>query len=91
MYGSASDSSLCSVPLDQLLLLAEHIPFPASRQEVVCATHVMEVPPNVIDLLRLFPPDAIFENGADLIARCEELELLLDEERAAPKEYLRSP
>lgn len=66
-------------------------PYPATRQEITEAAQDWNFSENTIEFLRLFTPDEVFKSQGDFLARCEELELLLREERKMPAELLRSP
>jgi hypothetical protein len=48
-------------------------------------------PRPVQDFLALFPADETFTSATDLLARTQELEVLLSDERDMPEERLRSP
>lgn len=66
-------------------------PYPATRQEILEAAEDWNFSDNTIEFLRLFPADEVFKNQLDFLTRCEELELLIREERNMPAEVLRSP
>jgi len=75
----------------QLHELAYNLPFPMPCGEMVTIARYVGCSPGIVRLLMLFDPDDVFENGVDFIDRCEEVRLLKEEERLAPKELLRSP
>ena len=66
-------------------------PFPIKNRHVILAAERFWFKENVIDFLKLFPPDEVFRSRKDFLNRCEELELMIREERGMPKEVLRSP
>ena len=78
-------------PIRQLLSLAQQTLFPATRAEIERLAKSVGSPETVIDLLKLFSADETFNSRTDFMTRCEELELFIGQERAMPKEILRSP
>lgn len=66
-------------------------PYPATRQEIMDAAQDWNFSDNTIEFLRLFPADEQFKSQDEFLTRCEELELLIREERKMPAEVLRSP
>lgn len=66
-------------------------PFPIQNRQVILAAQRFWFNSDVIDFLKLFPPDTVFQSREDFIERCQQLELLIQEERDAPLEKLRSP
>ena len=73
-----------------LLRLAKSMEFPASRDDVIRAANTGNYPESMKSFLKLFAAYDSFEGCADFVNRCEELELLIRQEREAPKEYLHS-
>ncbi|HVX47885.1 MAG TPA: DUF2795 domain-containing protein [Candidatus Saccharimonadales bacterium] len=61
-------------------------PFPASRQEIMRIARNYGFDREVLHFLNLFPADEVFDSRADFITRCDEVELLVREERDAPEE-----
>ncbi len=78
-------------PVRQLLSLAQHTRFPATRAAAVQVANGLGSPQTVIDFLKLFPSEETFASRDEFMTRCEELELLIGQERAMPTEVLRSP
>lgn len=66
-------------------------PFPASRKTISNIALRWGMSDAVIDFLKLFPPDLVFNSRAEFITRCEELELFIDQERKMPGDRLKSP
>lgn len=66
-------------------------PYPATRQEIMEAAQDWNFSDNTVEFLKLFPADEQFKSQYDFLTRCEELELLIREEREMPAETLRSP
>lgn len=66
-------------------------PFPTTAGEILEVAKVWNFSKGTIDFLKLFPLDEEFESEDDFLTRCEELELLIGEERRMPAETLRSP
>lgn len=64
--------------------------YPAARREILNVAMLFGMDRKVIELLKEFPADEVFESPDDLVTRCSELELLINEEEDAPKEFLRS-
>lgn len=64
--------------------------YPAARRDVLNVAMIEGFNTKVIELLKEFPADEIFESREDLNTRCAEVELFITEEEDAPKEYLRS-
>ncbi len=78
--------------LDVISWLAERAqPFPASAHILVKVAHRLGLDATVIDFLKLFPQHERFATPEDFITRSEELKFLIQEEREAPDEVLRSP
>lgn len=80
-----------TIPPEQLQYLVRHISFPASRRRIVHTARRLQFPAVCIRFLKLFAPDVQFTSGADLIAQCEDLGILHEEEAISPVEFLRSP
>lgn len=64
--------------------------YPTARRDILNVAMIEGFDIKVIELLKEFPADEIFDSPDDLVTRCTELELLITEEEDAPKEYLRS-
>lgn len=78
-------------PLQTLASVARTAgPFPASARRIVISAVAHGFHRDVVDFLRQFHPKEIFRNRSDFITRCDELELILGEERKTPREILRS-
>ena len=75
----------------QLIRLAKRGRFPLRRRQLERVARRNGYTSGMIEFLRLFPGDEVFENRAEFLTRCEELELFMDEERDMPKEIARSP
>ena len=73
-----------------LLRLAKSVEFPESRDDLIRAAEKGGYPESMKRFLKLFAAYDTFEGCADFVNRCEELELLIRQEREAPKEYLHS-
>lgn len=73
-----------------LLSLAKSVEFPASRDDVIRVAEKGDYPESMRSFLKLFATYDTFEGCADFVNRCEELELLIRQERESPKEYLHS-
>lgn len=78
-------------PVRHLLSLARQTRFPATRQDITVQARTLGAPAATLDFLQLFPADETFPNRNDFVTRCEEVELLIEQQRAAPEETLRSP
>lgn len=78
--------------LSKLRQLAKHVAvFPASAQQFFDTAERSGCNQDILSFLRFFHPDETFSNDLDFITRCEELELLLNQERQSPYEVVRSP
>jgi hypothetical protein len=66
-------------------------PFPIKNRHVILAAQRFWFNDNVIEFLKLFPPDTVFYSRDEFIERCKQLELLIMEEQRSPAEVLRSP
>lgn len=64
--------------------------FPATRNTVLRAAVMVDAPEEVIEFLLHFPSYATFDSRSNFMLKCEELELLINEERLAEPEYLHS-
>lgn len=76
---------------EQLRELAYILPFPMSCDDMVTVARYIGCSPAAVRLLRQFDPEDVFENGVDFINRCQAMRIVMQGERAAPKELLRSP
>ncbi len=77
-------------PIRYIIGLAEDTHFPANCAEIMQTAHEWGFPKTVIDFVNQFPEDEIFRSRAEFETRCEELEMLINEERTMPKELLKS-
>jgi hypothetical protein len=75
----------------ELLSLSQHTIFPAKRDEIMQIALKITTQPNIVDFLKLFPPDTTFRSRVNFMTVCEELELLIGQERLLPSQRLRSP
>lgn len=64
--------------------------YPASQRDIMQCAQRNKFSQEVIGLLREFPTDEVFESPTDLTNRCDTLEIFIQDEHDAPKEYLRS-
>jgi hypothetical protein len=62
---------------DMLWLIRVSAPFPVPAPSVLDRAKLWGFSKRTQDFLRLFPEDEVFQNRADFMDRCEELELLL--------------
>ena len=60
--------------------------FPVSAGAVRRLAETWKLNKSVVDFLKLFPEDEEFDNREDFITRCEDLELIIKEERDMPYE-----
>lgn len=65
--------------------------YPESAFGITNLARDMNCEKEIIAFLRLFDPHHMFSSQDEFITCCEELQLLLQEERTMPKERLRSP
>ena len=73
--------------MDNIMHLAEVAgPFPTTRREIMRTAHAYKFDREVLQFLNLFPADELFDSQADFITRCDEVELLVLEERNASEE-----
>ena len=63
-------------------------PYPKSRQDMIRLARSLNLHNDAVAFLRRFPTQVIFTDDTDFITRCEGLELLIQQEREAPKEAL---
>lgn len=75
----------------QLLYLAKLVHFPATCREIAVVAMTYGFSELMTDFLGLFPNEEMFKNSAEFIDRCEELEILIDEERLTPKDPPSNP
>ena len=75
-------------PVRHLLSLASDTQFPATRHDISRNAARWGFTQTMLDFLYLFPENEVFKSRVDFMTRCEELELLLGQERALPKERL---
>jgi hypothetical protein len=71
--------------------IANSARFPATPDEIVESARRAGLPHNAIDFLNLFSADLIFDSKVDFLTRCEDLEILIEQEADAPKEISRGP
>lgn len=74
-----------------LRYLAKMVQFPATCREILAVATMSGFSDTMTDFLSLFPKNEAFKNSAEFTARCEELELLIQEERSTPKDVPRNP
>ena len=74
--------------LRDLLELSHRVSFPADRRLIESRAEGLD---DVADFLEQFPPGEVFSSRVDFMTRCEELEMLINQERSTPEETLRSP
>lgn len=78
--------------IDKVLALSELVKsFPATVREIAELAKTRGFSQSLQDFIRLFPDDGTFEDADDFLSRCQELEVLIHEERKAQYEFLRSP
>lgn len=78
--------------ITKLQRLAEQSePFPKTVKSIVRIAIKQNFNKALIDFLRQFPSDEVFETKNDFIQRCEVVEMMIRYERNAPDEKLRSP
>lgn len=78
--------------IDNILWLkALSRPFPATTADILEKARLWHFSTNTIDFLKLFPENEIFESEEEFLTRCEELEMMIREERAMPIEGMLSP
>lgn len=78
-------------PIPYVISLAVDAHFPASRSQLASTAKQWGFTEPMTSFLRLFPSTVVFQNRAEFVARCAELEELLRQEMASPKERLLSP
>ena len=74
-----------------LLGFAKEAHFPATREKLTAIAREEHLPDILIDFLNLFTADEIFTSKVDFMTKCEELEMIIDQERETPKEINRGP
>lgn len=72
--------------LSTLLGVTNFVRFPVTASQLRDEAYVHKTPPSVLDFLALFSPGDRFVSRRDFLANCEELELLIREERKMPHE-----
>ena len=78
--------------IDNIVRLAKITgPYPVKARSLLETARLRDFHKSTLDFLRLFPSDEAFESRADFLTRCDELELMIREERKMPSEALRSP
>ena len=78
--------------IDNILRLSQLArPFPKTAGMVLDIAETWDFSSNTIGFLKLFPEGEVFESDDDLLTRCDELELMIREERKMPAEILHSP
>ena len=78
--------------IDNILWLkALSRPFPTKTAHILAMAKLWHFSTNTIDFLKLFPEDEIFTSEDDFLTRCEELEMMIREERSMPLEGMLSP
>ena len=69
-----------------LLKLARNVGFPTTAEYAVKLAKDLHLPLELINFLKTYPPDEIFQNRVDFMTRCEELEILIKQELDIPNE-----
>lgn len=78
--------------IDNILWLAKLArPFPATARQIKNIAKLWGFSSSTTDFLELFPEDEEFDSRDDFLNRCDDLEVLIHEERQMPEEFLRSP
>lgn len=78
--------------IDNILWLATLArPYPAATSDIIETATIWQFSPRTIDFLRLFPANEVFETQEDFQSRCEQLEMLMSDERTMPFESVLSP
>lgn len=72
--------------LSRLRTVSECARFPVTAGELCDVAYNQKAPQSVIDFLVLFSPSDSFHSQQDFLTSCEELELLIREERKMPRE-----
>jgi hypothetical protein len=67
------------------------MPFPTTAGFIMQTAEDWRFDQSTLDFLARFPQDLIFKSREDFLTRCEELELLLQEEMESPAEPMLSP
>ena len=78
-------------PVRYFISLAQDSHFPADTAQLQEVARKWGFPLAVTEFLDQFPPDEVFKNKTDFTTRCEELEMLIEQETLMPIEKLRSP
>lgn len=78
-------------PIPYLISLAIDADFPASRLQVALTARKWGFTEPMTSFLQLFPSNVVFQNRAEFVARCAELEELIRIERSTTQERLLSP
>lgn len=73
-----------------LLKLARNIGFPVTAGYAAKLSHDLQLPQDLTDFLLTFPKDEIFQSRIDFMTRCEELEILIQQQITSPHERLKS-
>ena len=66
-------------------------PFPVTRRELVRRVRLWGMDGPILDFLRLFPSDQIFESRREFLTRAEELTEIITQELESPVETRLSP
>lgn len=74
-----------------LLKLTRNIGFPATAGYAAKLSQDLGLPRELTDFLRSFPRDEIFQSRVDFMTRCEELEILFQQEIDGPPDKLTGP
>ena len=72
--------------LSGLARLSDYALFPATVAELRGVAYKHKASQSIIDFLALFSPGDSFGSRQDFLTSCEELELLIREERKMPRE-----
>lgn len=73
-----------------LLRLARLVEFPATREDIAYVAKQACFPRSVVEFLALFSDEDLFENGVDFMNQCEEVKMLIRQQRKTPKEFVYS-
>ena len=75
----------------EILRLAKHATFPATRSDIIRSAWGLGVSSAMLRFIALFDGCDLFESRLDFINRASEMKLFIVEGQSAPKELLRSP
>lgn len=78
-------------PIPYLISLAVDAQFPANRGQLTKIAKKWGFTEPMTSFLKLFPATVVFQNRAEFVARCSELEAIIRMERSSPRERFLSP